>query len=236
MNGNFFRVSLIIFLLGTAILFCNAEEKKIKIALAGDSTVESFKKEHIAGWGQVIGKYFKDSVSIENFALSGRSTKTFQEKGDWQKLMLSKPDYIFVQFGHNDSHAKTRPEATDAATDYKDNLRKFADDAKLAGAKMIFVTSVQRRFFNKDGTKLVDNLFPYANAMKEVAMEKGLPCIDLHTSSGKLFMELGNEKSAFMSCKPGDRSHFSKEGADRIARLIVEDLRKTDSELKNYLK
>lgn len=230
MDGKIFMVCA--FCLTTVI--CHADEKKIKISIAGDSTVASYTKPEIAGWGQVIGKYFKDNVSIENFAISGRSTKTFQEKGDWQKLLASKPDYILVQFGHNDSHAKDRPEATDAATEYKDNLRKFADDAKKIGAKMIFVTPMHRRTF-KDG-KLADILLPYANAMKEVAKEKGLPCIDLHASSGKLVQELGEEKAASMSCKPGDRTHFSPEGADRMAQLIVEDLKKTDSELKNYLK
>ena len=215
-------------------VFAFAEDKKIKIAIAGDSTVASYTKPDIAGWGQVIGKYFKDNVNIENFAISGRSTKTFQEKGDWKKLMDSKPDYILVQFGHNDSHAKTRPEATDAATDYKDNLKKFADDAKSAGAKMIFVTPMHRRTF-KDG-KLFDILLPYANAMKDAAREKGLPCIDLHASSGKLVQELGEEKSAYMANKPGDRTHFSREGAEKMAQLIVEELKKTDSDLKKYLK
>lgn len=215
-------------------VLCQADMKKVKISIAGDSTVASYTKPEIAGWGQLIGKYFEDDVSIENFAISGRSTKTFQEKGDWRKLLDSKPGYILVQFGHNDSHAKDRPEATDAATDYKDNLRKFADDAKKTGAKIIFITPMYRRTF-KNG-KLADNLLPYANAMKEVAKEKGILIIDLHASSGKLVQELGKEKSKYMANKPGDRTHFSPEGADKMAQLIIEDLKKTDSELKKYLK
>lgn len=216
-------------------VICQADVKKIKISVAGDSTVASYTKPEIAGWGQVIGKYFKDNVSIENFAISGRSTKTFQLNGDWQKLLDSKPDYILVQFGHNDSHAKSRPEATDASTEYKENLRKFADDAKKTGAKIIFITPMYRRTFDKNGN-LTDNLLPYANAMKEVAKEKGILIIDLHASSGKLVQELGEEKSKYMANKPGDRTHFSPAGADQMAQLIIEDLKKTDSELKKYLK
>jgi len=211
------------------------EAKKIKVAFAGDSTVASYKEAYIAGWGQVISKYFKDNVSVENFAISGRSTKTFIKNGDWQKLLQSKPDYILLQFGHNDSHAKGKPESTDAATEYKDNLRKFVDEAEKAGARVIFVTPMHRRTFGNDG-KLTDILLPYANVMKDVAKEKNILCIDLHASSGKLMQDLGDEKSTFLSCKPADRTHFSQTGADKMAELIVLDLKQTDSPLKNYLK
>lgn len=244
MYGDFLNVKSMMLAFGLIMPFCNAdagapqsagETRKIKVALAGDSTVASYKETHIAGWGQVIGKYFKDNVSIENFALSGRSTKTFLQKGDWQKLLQSKPDYILLQFGHNDSHAKGKPESTDAATEYKDNLRKFADDAEKAGARMIFVTPMHRRTFGKDG-KLTDILLPYANVMKDVAKEKNILCIDLHASSGKMMQDLGDEKSTFLSCKPGDRTHFSPAGADKMAELLVLDLKQADSPLKSYLK
>lgn len=236
-----FRVSFkssIVLLLCTASLLIHAAEKNtITVALAGDSTVCNYKapNTHIAGWGQLIVKYFNDKVTINNFAISGRSTKTFTENGDWQKLLDSKPDYILVQFGHNDSHGKGKPESTDANTDYKENLRKFADDAKKIGSQIIFVASMHRRTFDKSG-KLTSELQVYVDAMKDVAKEKNILFIDLYTSSGKMMTELGDEKSAFLSCKAEDRTHFSPEGADKIAQLIVEDLKKTDSPLKKYLK
>jgi hypothetical protein len=36
-----------------------------------------------------------------------------------EKLLESKPKYILLQFGHNDSHGKGKPESTDAATNIK---------------------------------------------------------------------------------------------------------------------
>ncbi|MHB9138386.1 MAG: rhamnogalacturonan acetylesterase [Victivallaceae bacterium] len=244
MNGEILNVKSMMLAFGLIMPFCNAdagapqsagEAGKIKIALAGDSTVASYKETHIAGWGQVIGKYFKANVSIENFAVSGRSTKTFVQDGYWQKLLESKPDYILLQFGHNDSHAKDKPESTDAATEYKDNLRKFVEEAEKAGARIIFVTPMHRRTFGNDG-KMTDTLLPYANVMKDVAREKNILCIDLHASSGKLMQDLGDEKSAFLSCKSDDRTHFSPDGADKMAELVVKDLKKTDSPLTSYLK
>lgn len=210
-------------------------EKKIKIALAGDSTVQTYKEPHIAGWGQVIGKYFKDNVVIDNHAMGGRSTKTFIAEDRWDKLLQGKPDFILLQFGHNDSHGKGKPESTDAQTDYKDYLRKYADDAKKANIPIIFITPMHRRTFDKTG-KITQELQTYADAMQEVAKEKNVFFIDLYTPTGKLFQDLGDEKSAPFSCKADDRSHFSPMGADELAKLIVADLKKAGSPLKDYLK
>ena len=203
----------------------------VKIALAGDSTVTEYPKESSTrGWGQEIGSLLKENVKISNFAVGGRSTKTFIAEGRWEKLLASKPDIILLQFGHNDAHGKGKPESTDAPTDYKDYLRKYADDAKQAGVKLVFITSMHRRTFEKDG-KPSEELLPYAAAMKEVAAEKGLPLVDLNTSSGKLIAELGEEKAVELYCSASDRSHFSEKGAVKMASLIVEGLKQADPEL-----
>jgi lysophospholipase L1-like esterase len=133
--------------IGTAAL----DVKPDTIALAGDSTVaEYYKESALCGWGQVIGSRFKEGVAVKNFAAGGRSTKTFINEGQWDKLLASKPDFILLQFGHNDSHAKEKPESTDASTDYKDFLLKYADDANRAGAKIIFITPMHRRIYGKE--------------------------------------------------------------------------------------
>ena len=209
-------------------------EEKVIIALAGDSTVANYTKPDIAGWGQVIAKLFTDNVEIKNFAESGRSTKTFIAEKKWQALLESKPQYILLQFGHNDSHGKGRPESTDASTEYKDFLRKYADDAKNTDARIIFVSPMHRRTF-KNG-KLTMELLPYVNAMREVAQEKNIPFIDLYSSSGALFESLGDEKSGSLSCNPKDRTHFSPTGADKMAELVVEGLKNCGSDITKYLK
>jgi len=220
-------------LLAVTASVIHAQEKTV-IALAGDSTVASYTKPDIAGWGQVIGKLFKDDVEVKNFAASGRSTKTFIAEKKWEKLLESKPKYILLQFGHNDSHGKGRPESTDAATDYKDFLRKYVDDAKNAGAQIIFVSPMHRRTFKEN--KLTMELLPYVNAMKEIADEKKIPFIDLYSSSGEFISSLGDEKSGYLSCSPKDRTHFSPAGADKMAELVVDGLKKSGSDITKYLK
>ncbi len=212
------------------------DAKPFTIALAGDSTVSEYPSESpIRGWGQLIGTCFKENVKILNFAAGGRSTKTFLSEGRWEPMLKVKPDYILLQFGHNDSHAKDKPESTDANTDYKDYLRKYADEAKAAGIQIIFITPMHRRTFDKDGEPSKE-LLTYANAMKEIASEKGIICLDLYSSSGLLFKRLGDDGSADLSCSPNDRTHFSKKGAETMAGLITEELKGSNSGLKDYLK
>ena len=172
----------------------SAETPKLTIVIIGDSTVCNYPPQSPSrGWGQFIAEHFKDTVRVANHAASGRSTKTFIAEGRWKRALEEKPDFVLIQFGHNDSHAKERPEATDAATDYRDFLRRYVDESRAAHATPIFITPMHRRNFNADG-KLQDILQPYADAMKTVAAEKKVPVIDLHASSGALFHEL--EKTA----------------------------------------
>src|SRR5258708_37330245 len=78
----------------------------IKVYLAGDSTMAN--KEVIAypetGWGMPFAFFFDRSVTVDNRAKNGRSTRTFISEGLWQSILDSlKPgDYVFIQFGHND--------------------------------------------------------------------------------------------------------------------------------------
>jgi hypothetical protein len=55
-----------------------------------------------------------------------------------------------------------------------------------------------RRDFGRDGT-LKDNLQPYADGMRQVAAEKHVPVIDLHTSSRRLVESLGPTASGKMA-------------------------------------
>jgi len=226
-------------ILAFSIIFAIHAEENVIIAIAGDSTVASYKYKHyLAGWGQVIDKFFKNA-DIKNFAASGRSTRTFIAEKKWEQLLESKPQFILLQFGHNDSHGPSRPESTDAASDYKEYLRQYIDDARKSGAEIIFITPMHRRLFKKDG-KMTMELLRYANAMKEVAKEKNITCIDLYTSSGILFESLGDEGAAPLFSKAEgqqeSRTHFSPAGAEKIAELIVDDLKKSESGIVKYLK
>jgi lysophospholipase L1-like esterase len=216
----------------------------LRIVIIGDSTVCNYPATRAErGWGQFIEERFKDgAVKVINLALSGRSTKTFMKEGHWKKALEEKPDYVLIQFGHNDSHDPDKPEATDAATDYKDNLRRYIDESRANGATPILVTPMVRRTFDAQG-KITESqpapnrsLLSYANAMKAVGTEKKVAVIDLHASSYALAEKLGPEGSAEMANKKGDATHFNEKGARIMADLVMKELPTVEPKLKGLLK
>ena len=113
-----------LFIIGLFVLmsFSFPSQKKIKVWLIGDSTMadKEVKAYPETGWGMPFEYFFDSSVVVDNRAKNGRSTKTFIEEKLWQSVVdnLHEGDYVLIQFGHNDSHAKEKHEATDAATDF----------------------------------------------------------------------------------------------------------------------
>lgn len=82
----------------------------MNIFLAGDSIVQNYSEEEfIAGWGQYIGRFFNPQVQVINYAKGGRSTRLFMNEGRFDDLMrnISKGDYLFIEFCHNDDASKT---------------------------------------------------------------------------------------------------------------------------------
>jgi lysophospholipase L1-like esterase len=231
-------------ILALVVCFCAAtilpaSAEGIKIALIGDSTVCDYPAtSDKRGWGQLLSTFLAPDVTVLNEAKGGASTKTFP-RDRWDRVRAAKPDYVLIQFGHNDSHAKDKPESTDAATDYRENLRRYVNEAREFGAEPVLVTPVRRRTFRSDGS-LTAELAPYADAMKAVAAEMKVKVIDLHETSGALYSRLGEEASTGYTPnlpdtadRPGrgDRTHFTPEGAKAMARLVTDDLREIDPRL-----
>ena len=215
----------------------SAAHLPLRVVLVGDSTMCNYPASNPKrGWGMYLGEYFDtNAVTIINLAASGRSTKTFINEGRWQKALDQKPDYVLIQFGHNDSHSPDKPEATDAATDYRVYLRRYIDDARAIGAIPILVTPMVRRTFEPDGT-LKDDLQRYADAMKAVGAEKNVPVIDLHASSKALVEQQGPAKAVELADAPNDATHFNEKGARAMAGLVMKELPAAAPGVKQYLK
>lgn len=243
------NIILILIMTGIArIESAVAETPHLKIAIIGDSTVCDYAAERLQrGWGQLLPGFYQPDVSFLNAAVGGRSAKSF-EPDRWQKVLTFKPDFILIQFGHNDSHAKGRPESTDAATDFKEYLRHFIGDARSIGAEPILITPPHRRQFDSDG-HVTQELRPYAQAMKEVGQEKNVPVIDLYARSGELFQSLGEEKSTPYTMNQSgnnpeatgvkitsDRTHFTEIGAKALAGIIAKDLAEVNPKLRSSLR
>ena len=98
-----------------------AQEKTITIGLIGDSTVAEQ-----SGWGPAFAERFDRRATILNYAKNGATLESLSAKLD--ELVQHQPDYVLIQFGHNDqkrydttvyriassptSSASSRPEAS----------------------------------------------------------------------------------------------------------------------------
>ena len=208
-----------------------AKEGEVSIVLVGDSTVADWAQEKPArGWGQALPPLLATNVKVINLAICGMSTKTFPATGNWQRAIDCKPNFLLIQFGHNDSHAPTRPESTRADEDYTTNLERYISEARAAGIFPVLITPMHRRMFDREG-KPTEELGPYAEAMRRVAKKLQVPLIDLYQSSGALLTSLGESGSASLTVSDQDRTHFTAEGANAMAKLVIEGMRAANPEL-----
>lgn len=239
------RLSLPVLMLATLALLAPSASanpplaRPLVIALVGDSTMCDYPAESdTRGWGQLLPRLLTPETKILNLARGGASTKTFPP-GRWKQVLGSRADFVLIQFGHNDSHAKEKPESTDAATDFRDNLRRYVAEAREAGVAPVLVTPVRRRVFRSNGD-LTEELRPYAEAVRIVAAETGAPVLDLHALSGEVYQRLGEEGSTFFTLNKrddadrpgrGDRTHFTEAGALRVAELVAAEFPRLDPRL-----
>src|SRR5690625_4737066 len=105
----------------------------INIFLAGDSTVSNYDSSVAprTGWGQVLSNYMSNKVVINNHASSGRSSKSFIQEGRLDKVIeqIQPNDYLFIQFGHNDSKPDKKRH-TEPFTSFKNYLKEYIHQAR----------------------------------------------------------------------------------------------------------
>ncbi|MCD8103384.1 MAG: rhamnogalacturonan acetylesterase [Alistipes sp.] len=210
---------------------------KIRVLLAGDSTVQDADHERTPdwGWGQVLPRFFDDGVEVLNIAGAGRSTRTFIEEGRWDSLlsMTRAGDYVFIQFGHNDPKEGNKYASP---ADYRRNLELFVDEVRERGANPVLVTPVTRRRFDDEGNvPFTHGVYP--GVVRDVAEAKQVPLADLKTKSRRILMEHGVEdsKRIYLHLAPGenpirpdglaDDTHFSEYGAMLMAGVIADFIR-----------
>lgn len=224
-----------------------------KVILVGDSTVASK-----SGWGDAFARLLVPGDRCENLALGGRSSKSYRDEGHWEKVLSAKPDWVLIQFGHNDQPGKGPKRETDAKTTFRENMKRYIAEVRAMGAKPVLVTSLTRRHFNaqgkiepgeitmvkaKDGQEreFPDYLNEYAQATRAVAAEEGVPLVDLHARSVEQMNRLGPDAAVAFNAKSKDpefpdRTHLSEKGAEETAKLVADEIRKNVPELAKLLR
>ena len=216
-------------------------EKKINVYLAGDSTVQTSQEKESpqAGWGQFIEQFFTEDVQFFNHAIGGRSSKTFVEEGRLEAILskISRDDYLLIQMGHNDSTPYKPERYTEPFGDYQKYLHMYVEGARKTQAIPILITPVARLHY--ENNQFVNDFQDYCNAMKQLAIEEHVLCIDLMERSLQYFASCGYELvlTFFMaSVNHNDYTHFTKAGAKAIARLVADEIKNLPTPLAKYVK
>ncbi len=208
----------------------------VTVHLVGDSTVATG-----SGWGDFLEARLVDAT-VENAAIGGRSSKSFYDEGSFDAVRdaLGAGDYLFIQFGHNDS----KPEAYRAtdpgeppahAGTYREYLERYLDAARDAGATPILVTSVNRMVFGSDGS-LNQTLGQYPSAARAVAADAGVTLLDLEERSREVFSALGKDETLRLYADEPDLTHFPPDKAPRVAEMVVDLLGASDSPLRCHIR
>ena len=206
----------------------STEAEPLKIGLIGDSTVAD-----TYGWGPAFAERVSSRTMVLNRAKNGATLESLSKA--LNVLLEEKPDYVLIQFGHNDQKRY-------GVEEYSKNLRSYVERITNSGGQAVIVSSVTRRNFDNAGriapraSGLKGSLPEFSRAARKVASELKVPFIDLYALSVGHHNKIGRGASAAYNFEESDTTHFSKKGAAAIANLVVEELGKVSPELKADLK
>jgi lysophospholipase L1-like esterase len=220
--------------------------------LVGDSTVKNGTRGNGRGWGEQIGELFDpDQVRVENRALGGRSSRTFQTEGLWDAVLADAKsgDFVLIQMGHNDGgpvndnfRARGSLPGVGEETEEIDNLltgkhevvhtygwylRKYVRDAKAARMTPILVSPVPRRPKRPVDAERIE-LDRFGRATRQVAEEEGVAFLNLFEIVMRRYAEHSPEELKTLYFGPEDDTHTSVAGARLNAECVVEGLRGLD--------
>ena len=216
--------------------------------IVGDSTVKTSTKGQ-QGWGDLLAGLFDPTrIKVENHAIGGRSSRTFQTEGRWDNLLAAaKPgDFVLIQMGHNDGgplddaqRARGTLRGTGDETREIDNpftqmkevvhtygwyLRKYVTDARAKEITAIILSPIPhcpRQQVEKGAVEKND----YVRWAEEVAKAEKVPFVNLNQIVMAHYAELTPADIKAKYFTPADNTHTSPAGAERNAAAVVEGLR-----------
>ncbi|OCX50400.1 GntR family transcriptional regulator [Mucilaginibacter sp. PPCGB 2223] len=228
--------------------FTLVQQNKITVYLIGDSTManKQVKTYPETGWGMPFSWFFDQSVTVDNRAQNGRSTKSFIAEKRWEDVEknLKEGDYVFIQFGHNDE-VPTKKTYTPEA-EFKANLVKFITETRNKKGVPVLLTPVARRKFDASGN-VQGTHDTYSELVRQVAKEQNVPMIDLDKEWQAVLQKYGveNSKMLFNHLAPGenpnypdgkmDDTHFNELGARKVAQIVLADIRTLKLDLANRI-
>ncbi len=222
------------------------------IYIAGDSTAQSYKASYAPqqGWGYYLGNYFTSNVTVSNQAIAGRSSKSFYDNGRLDNILstIKKGDYLLIQFGINDA-ASTNPERYAPVCGSSENpaegsfeyyIAKYIEGAAAKGATPVLVTNTLG-LKAYSGGKFTGSYGNYCAAMKSMALKCRIPYIDLNSIMVEHYNSIGYDAAKMyhlygVVSGSTDMTHFSESGADKVAGLLADAIKKLNIDISAYVR
>lgn len=207
----------------------------VRVELVGDST-----QTDTAGYGRGFCANLSSEVDCLNMAKGGASTRTYRELGLWDRALSTKPDYMIIQFGHNDMETPEHLARQVPIAVYEQNLRTFVTEARAAGIKPVLVTPLTRRYY-QDDRKIHSDLLEHAAVVRRVASSMQVPLLDLQKESIAYLDRIGPEKGEALGITKKaadgstipDKTHLNWEGSYVFGRMVAVDLGKAVPALRS---
>ncbi|ORX83924.1 SGNH hydrolase [Anaeromyces robustus] len=217
-----------------------AGNKPNTIFIAGDSTADSngANNRKTNGWGKFLGDYVTSTVN--NQAKSGQSARSYWRDGRWNSLIqgVSKGDYVFIQFGHNDvggPHASTERGSAGGEGDETVTVTLSNGQQEVVHTFPWYIRQMAKQVQAKGATPLLLSLTPnfsfvdgkipegsrFQGFMKLVSDEMKIPYIDLYSYIARQYERLGENYLKTNNWFPSDYKHTSPAAADFNAQLII---------------
>ena len=205
------------------------------IVLIGDSTLAPRSEAvKLGSWGDALKPSLAPGNGIVNRAVGGRTVRT--TKPGWAKSLelITKGDFVIIQFGINDAAKKKLVEEAE----FKKTIAQFADDVIAKGATPIICSPVANAGYAKNAKadtpfKLTPSRRTYGDYAKAVAAEKKLAYVDMTALTAAELAKVGKDAALALytgdTKKKGkptfDTTHPAKSGAKRFAELFVADVK-----------
>ena len=197
-----------------------------ELILVGDSIVVGYANREAEGynyypqrgWGECIGDYFNNNITVNNCAHGGFSTATFMQPDEYHggyyrahtwnsdtlvinaegkkdtstvtKILpqIDEGDFVMICLGINDDSSGVKYTNEDT---YKANLKQMYEDATAKGAEVIFISPTTHSA--KSGGVYINRWSERGDWMESVATECGAVYLDLGEAMTEHYNEVGEE-------------------------------------------